>query len=178
VTRSCDALAASLHGPPLVHNEVRGQANAFERMRDRIAAVRALAPDLGIDGRCAVQRLDFRELRATVATDISFSATDLHNEEALRRLGQLTDDYVGSLAIRGHELDESAAEVEALTRECPDAFGSGSVSDTPARLDHILVGLPRHERCRGAGGTVAPGICSTISAHHPRAYRRQPRHLR
>lgn len=150
VARSCDALAVSLDGPPRVHDEVRGRRRAFDRLSAGVRRMHTLAPELGIDARCAVHRLNFRYLRQTVATahelglrSISFSGTDLHNEAAFRREGRLADEYYDGLAIRGAELDELAAEVDNIAREYAADFESSFISDSPERLRRILVGYYR-----------------------------------
>jgi len=143
---ACDALTVSLDGPPKIHDEVRGRADAFARLERGVLAVKQVAPDLGVDARCAVHGLNYRSLRATVDTaralglrSISFSGTDLHNEAAFRREDRVSDAYVRSLAISGRSVDALAEEVRLLEFEYAEDFRSGFISDPPHRLRRILV---------------------------------------
>jgi MoaA/NifB/PqqE/SkfB family radical SAM enzyme len=146
VVSSCDALGVSLDGPQPVHDRVRGRVGAFDRLRAGLEAVRELAPELGVDGRCAVHRLNYEVLRETVTTaldlglrSISFSATDLSNEEAFRRQGRVTGDYVRGLLIGQAEIDSLVSAVDDLVQDCARHFASGFISDPPDRLRRIVV---------------------------------------
>jgi radical SAM protein with 4Fe4S-binding SPASM domain len=146
VVSSCDALGVSLDGPQRVHDRVRGRVGAFDRLREGLEAVRELAPGLGVDGRCAVHRLNYEVLRETVTTaldlglrSISFSATDLSNEEAFRRQGRITGDYVRGLLIGQAEIDTLVSAVDDLVQDCARHFESGFISDPPDRLRRNVV---------------------------------------
>ncbi|WP_404955611.1 radical SAM protein [Streptomyces sp. 147326] len=150
VAAQCDAFRVSLDGPQHVHDKVRDVPDAYKRLRRGLRALREIRPDLAVDGRCAVHRHNFRHLRETVEAardlglhSISFSSTDLHNEEAFRRFGVIDDPYVESLAIVGEDLAELERELAALRRDHAEDFASGFISDTPEELDRLLLSYNR-----------------------------------
>ncbi|KRV46484.1 hypothetical protein AQ490_11335 [Wenjunlia vitaminophila] len=145
VAAHCDAFRVSLDGPREVHDDVRNVPHAFDRLRAGLELLDRVRPDLAVEGRCAVHRHNFRHLGETVDAahelglrGISFSATDLHNEEAFRRFGAIDEAYVEALAIRGEDLDELAVQLAALRRDHAEDFASGYISDTPQDLDRLL----------------------------------------
>jgi Fe-coproporphyrin III synthase len=145
VVEHCDVLRVSLDGPREVHNVTRGLPTAYEKLRRGVGRVRAISPRYPISGRCAVHRLNFRHLRATVAAahelgldSISFSATDVSNEEAFRRFDTIDDAYVTSLLVHADELDELADELDALADACAEDFRSGFIEDSPEDLRRNL----------------------------------------
>jgi radical SAM protein with 4Fe4S-binding SPASM domain len=146
VARSCDVLQVSLDGPAPIHNLVRGLDLAFERLRAGVETLREAAPEISVDGRCAVHRLNFRHLRETVATareiglrTISFSATDLHNADAFRRQQNHMPAYVEELMIRGSDLDVLKDELLAIEEENAADFTSHYISDSITDLKRSLL---------------------------------------
>jgi MoaA/NifB/PqqE/SkfB family radical SAM enzyme len=161
IVDSCVVLRISLDGPADVHNEVRGVTRAFALVARATAAIHRLSPSFPIDARCAVHRLNFRCLGATVDSardlgfrSISFSGTDLHNEEAFRRHGMLDNAYVSSLAIAGDELDELERELCRLRTDHAEDFACGFISDSPADLDRLLLDYYRALAGEGSFPTV------------------------
>jgi Fe-coproporphyrin III synthase len=150
VARYCDELRVSLDGPPEVHDVMRNVPRAYTRLQAGISALLSRDHAFPVFGRCAIHRQNFRHLAATVATakalglkGISFSGTDVWNEEAFRRMGAISQDYVAGLAIIGPELDDLAAELAAFRVAAAAEFASGYISDTPERLDEIVLGYYR-----------------------------------
>jgi MoaA/NifB/PqqE/SkfB family radical SAM enzyme len=141
VVSHCDVLRVSLDGPAALHSESRGIAGAYTKLAEGMAKLRALAPAYDVGGRCAIHQRNFRQLAETVAaakalglSSISFSATDLYNEEAFRRFGRITDDYVAGYLIGADKLDELARELERFVDACRVDFASGFITDTPEFL--------------------------------------------
>jgi MoaA/NifB/PqqE/SkfB family radical SAM enzyme len=150
VADSCDVLRVSLDGPAEIHNETRGIRNAFGKLADGIAALRAVAPGYPVTGRCAIHRMNFRHIIATVAAArelgldaISFSGTDVHNEEAFKRHDAIDSAYVDRFAIRGAELLELEQELTALGTACAADLASGFIEDTPEELGRNVLGYYR-----------------------------------
>ena len=85
---------------------------------------------------------------------ISFSANDLHNEEAFRRQGRLPEDGSSPLAVRRADLEDLAEQLRLLKRDCAAEFASGFISDPPERLDRIIGDYYRG--INGAGPMPAP----------------------
>src|SRR5262249_55032712 len=80
------------------------------------------------------------------------SATDLYNEEAFRRFGRITDDYVARYMIAGADLDELERVLDRFFVECAGDFASGFIRDEPGILRERILGyyasLPENGRPR------------------------------
>jgi MoaA/NifB/PqqE/SkfB family radical SAM enzyme len=146
VVEHCDVLRVSLDGPPAIHNLTRGIPNAFGKLEAGVAAVRSVAPSFPISGRCAIHRLNFRHLPETVKAarklgldGISFSGTDLHNEEAFKRHNRIDGAYVESMTITGADLNELAVQLNIMREQCAADFATGFIADTPEQLDHMVL---------------------------------------
>jgi len=146
VVRYCDVVRVSLDGPQAIHNQSRGIPAAFHNVKRGVRSLREVNPTFQVDGRCAVHRLNFRHLRATVdaahdigLNSISFSGTDVYNEEAFKRYDHINEHYVDDLLIHLDELPELEKELTSLKAEYAEDFRTGFISDTPASLDRILV---------------------------------------
>lgn len=142
----CEVLRISLDGPAGIHDEIRGVKRAFALVERAMQSVHRLVPDFPVDARCAVHRQNFHHIVETVLAarelgfrSISFSGTDVSNEEAFQRQGKIDHSYVAALAIRGPELDELEAELDELERRCADEFAAGFISDTPADLRRLIL---------------------------------------
>ena len=142
----CEVWRASLDGPQEIHDATRGVRNAFGMLRNGIATVRALDPSYEISGRCAIHRKNFRHLPETVRaardlglSSISFSGTDLFNEEAFQRHDRIDGDYVEALGIAGDDLGVLEDELARMRAECGEEFASGYISDTPEDLDRNVL---------------------------------------
>lgn len=142
----CDAIRVSLDGPREIHDATRGVSNAYDRLAKGLRALRRERSDLNVEGRCAVHNGNFRNLRATVAaahdlnlSSISFSGTDLSNEEAFRRLNGIDEQYVSSLIVHEGQLPELEEELTLLRRDCAADFASGFIRHTPEDLDRRLL---------------------------------------
>ena len=147
VVQYCDVLRVSLDGPFEVHNQMRGIATAFTKLKDGIVALRMVSSDYPVTGRCAVHRQNFRFLPETVRaakelglSGINFSGTDVHNEEAFRRFGRIDGEYVETLSIGGAELDEFSTQLDRLSDECAEEFSSGFITDSPEFLKQQVLG--------------------------------------
>lgn len=144
VARYCAEVIVSLDGPEAVHDRIRNLPRAYQKLAAGVAALRALAPTLPITGRCTVQRLNFRDLRATAAAArelgldrLSFLAADV-STDAFNRPLPWEPGRVAEVALAAAELPELAAELDALERERPDDFASGFLLETPDKLRRRL----------------------------------------
>jgi MoaA/NifB/PqqE/SkfB family radical SAM enzyme len=165
VTKFVDELRVSLDGPEPIHNHSRGHSSAFDKLRLGVKAVRSYRPDFSIGGRCHIHKQNFRFLQETVEAArqldlsfISFSGTDFSNEEAFRRTTSITDDYTDSFVIRGDDLVELETTLERLYKEYADDFASGFISDSPERLNSLLLEYYRD---------VTGGALRTIRCNSP-----------
>jgi MoaA/NifB/PqqE/SkfB family radical SAM enzyme len=122
---------ASASGPPASGPSVSGPSAAA-------------AGALPITGRCTVQRLNFRHLRATAAAArelgfdrLSFLAADV-STDAFNRPLPWAPGRVAEVALAAAELPELAAELDALERERPEDFASGFLLESPDKLRRRL----------------------------------------
>jgi radical SAM protein with 4Fe4S-binding SPASM domain len=150
VAAHCDVLRVSLDGPREIHDRMRNVPHAYDRLRRGLTALHEHSPDYPVDGRCAVHRQNFRHLARTVTAakelglrGISFSATDVYNEEAFRRFGAIDAAYIDGLVIRGADLGDLETELAGFQEEMAEDFASGFISDTPAELRELLLGYYR-----------------------------------
>lgn len=147
VAEYADVVRVSLDGPAEAHDLSRGRPHVFNRLARGVAALNEISGGPPVDGRCAVHRRNFRMLSETIEAartlglrSISFSATDVHNEEAFRREGAIDDAYVDSYALTTPEVSELAEVLAQLRVDHEDDFRSGFISDSPDDLERILVG--------------------------------------
>lgn len=148
VAAHCHVVRVSLDGPPDLHNRMRGIPTAYEKLAEGIAVLRAAAPDFPASARCAINRQNFRQLAETVQTakalglsGISFSATDVHNEEAFRRVGQINEAYIGGLFICRSQVEEFRDALDRFLDQCRADFDSGFITDTPDFLRQQVLGF-------------------------------------
>jgi MoaA/NifB/PqqE/SkfB family radical SAM enzyme len=159
IVDSIDDVIVSLDGPPLVHNQIRRVAQAFEQLSEGVRALHHLRPDLRVSARCTIQKANHRSLRAVVNSakeiglnSISFLAADLTSSAFNRPEGWLPD-RVHRVALLPAEVDELEAEIEHLIDEHRADLDSGFVVETADKLRRIV----RHFRAHlGQTNEVAP----------------------
>jgi MoaA/NifB/PqqE/SkfB family radical SAM enzyme len=179
LVRYADDVVVSLDGPREIHNHIRKVPKAFERLADGVAAVREADSTVRLTGRCTVQRLNFRALRATVGAahelgldHVSFLAADV-STEAFNRPGGWEDSRVRQVALDESDLPLLDEELDAIESEYAAEFQSGFITESPRKLRerlyhyyHALLGqgdFPRNS-CNApwvstvieADGTVRP----------------------
>jgi MoaA/NifB/PqqE/SkfB family radical SAM enzyme len=153
VARYCAEVIVSLDGPREVHDHIRNLPRAFDKLQEGIAALRAAtvgaieggaAPRLPIGGRCTVQRLNFRHLRATCAAAreigldwLSFLAADV-SSDAFNRSQPWEPGRVAEVALADDDLPALAAELAALESERAADFSGGFLREGPAKLKRRL----------------------------------------
>lgn len=140
-----DDVVVSLDGPREVHDAIRRVPRAFDRLAEGVAAVRSAGPGVTLSARCTVQRANLRHLRTTVAAAreiglarVSFLAADV-TSEAFNRPGGWSKEERGAVLPAHEDLAVLAAEVEALEREEAEAFATGFVAESPAKLRERLL---------------------------------------
>jgi MoaA/NifB/PqqE/SkfB family radical SAM enzyme len=147
VVNHVKVVRVSLDGPEDHHNVSRGRSSAFAKLEAGVKAVRALDPNFDIAGRCHIHAHNFKHLVETVRaaqrlslSGISFSATDSSNQEAFRREATVDANYTEQFAIRGNALQELEQELQKLYSVCEPEFNSGFISDSPEKLNNIILG--------------------------------------
>jgi MoaA/NifB/PqqE/SkfB family radical SAM enzyme len=144
LVRRCDDVVVSLDGPREVHNQIRGIPRAYEKLAEGVAAVKAADAHVMVSGRCTVQRLNYRSMRATVAAAhdlgldrISFLAADI-SSEAFNRPGGWDAQRAISVALDPADLPLLDAELSALEQERAEDFARGYIAETPLKLRRRL----------------------------------------
>lgn len=139
----CDAVTVSLDGTEATHNAVRRVPQAFARLRDGVAALKALKPELFVAGRCVVQRGNFRELPAIVDAArelgldaISFLPADV-SSEGFNRPSPWEEDRVGEIALNLEETTELSRIVEAVIVRNAHDLATGFIHETASGLRKI-----------------------------------------
>jgi MoaA/NifB/PqqE/SkfB family radical SAM enzyme len=142
VARS-DEVIVSLDGPTTIHNKIRGIPTAFEKLMTGVRAVKALAPEFPISGRCVIQRLNFAAWADIVMTahtlqldQISFLPADM-TSEAFNRPDVWSADRLADVKLTRDELPRMHSVIEALVRDYAADFASGYIAESPAKIWRI-----------------------------------------
>ncbi len=158
-----DDVIVSLDGPPDLHDRIRGRGDAFERLRAGVAALRRVAPELRVSGRCTVQARNCGALRATVATahelgldGLSFLAVDTHST-AFNRGSASTAAGVHLLLPGLREIELLEVELDRLEREHGSDLDSGFIVESAAKLRRRLLA---HFRAELGLGPRLPVTCN------------------
>ena len=143
ITQWCDDVIVSLDGPEEVHDRIRGVRHAFGALADGVAALRRLAPDFPVDGRCVVQRANFRELAATIDSarrigldHISFLPADTAST-AFNRPEPWDTERASEIDLTADESTEFAGLIETLIATHAADFADGFIRETPERLRRV-----------------------------------------
>jgi MoaA/NifB/PqqE/SkfB family radical SAM enzyme len=159
VSELVDDVIVSLDGPRETHNAIRRVRDAYERMAEGIAALKALRPEMAVTARSTVQRNNFRELPRTVnaarelgLNSISFLAVDATSTAFNHEEGWKERDQARVL-LTADEVAELAALLEQMTVEYAEEFRSGFIQESPEKVRRIV----RHFRAAlGQAEAVAP----------------------
>jgi Fe-coproporphyrin III synthase len=165
-----DDVIVSVDGPPAIHDSIRRVNGASQVIKNGVAAIRCLRPNMTITGRTTVQRLNHNYLRDTVAfakamglNGVSFLAADLMSEAFNRPLLWPAE--------RRNEIGLDAFEVLALEQEIEDLIAThyreiktGYIAENAAKLRKIArhfkanLGLANHQ----APVCNAPWVSSVV----------------
>ena len=159
VAANVDDVIVSLDGPPALHDRIRRVPKAFERLERGVKELRRLRPDIAISGRCTVQKLNHRSLRATALSardiglnSISFLAADI-SSSAFNRPAVSPVEVQDKIALNGDEVEALGREIECLISEHSLDLSSGFIAESPFKLRRIV----QHFRaCLGQIEPVAP----------------------
>jgi MoaA/NifB/PqqE/SkfB family radical SAM enzyme len=173
-----DDVIVSLDGPRDTHNSIRRVKDAYERMAQGIAALRALKPKIQVTGRSTVQKNNFRLMPRTVDAarelrldSISFLAVDA-TSPAFNREDGWKDDQQARVMLTENEVAELSGCLDRMAMDYAGDFRSRFIQESPEKLRRIVLhfraalGLtePVAPRCNApwvsavveADGTVRP----------------------
>jgi MoaA/NifB/PqqE/SkfB family radical SAM enzyme len=149
---SLDATSTALY------QAVRGVA-ALATVEKGVTRLRQIAPGLPITARATLHRMNFRELpgliehaRAMALNGISFLPADVSSSA----FGRDATEPHGALALSSEEVAEFEALVEDTITRHRDAFESGFIAESPAKLRR----LPRYYRALAGGGAFPSVACN------------------
>ncbi len=144
IARYCDEVVVSLDGSRKVHDRIRAIPNAFDRLADGVATLRASGAGYPILGRCVLQRLNFDDLpniitaARTIGLDhVSFLAADISSTAFNRPDGWLSD-RISEVCLTADETERFAEILEETLDRHSEAFSSGFVTESPARMRNLL----------------------------------------
>lgn len=139
----CDEVIVSLDGSPRVHNAIRNLPAAFEKLRDGLSALHALAPQFRVTGRCVLQRRNYFDLPNIILTarelgleQISFLAADVHST-AFNRPKPWEDARVREIALDRREVEHFKAVLEEVFIAQAGAFAARFIAESPAKMRRI-----------------------------------------
>lgn len=162
VLRWCDDVIVSLDGSRAVHNAIRNVPRAYERLQEGVAALKAKDDTFPVTARCVLQKDNFRDLpniidsaRTLGVDQISFLAADV-SSEAFNRPGGWPEERVETVALSAPEVAEFKAILERCFETHAEAFQSGFVAETPAKLKSLV----QYYRALLGEGDFAPVQCN------------------
>lgn len=162
VARNINDLIVSLDGPSTIHDQVRRVPHAFDRMKAGVRAVQQLRNEITVRGRCTVQKVNRRALRATIDTakaiglrSISFLAADVAST-AFNHLESWSAKQRSHVALESRDVDELETEIEALISFNVADLQSGYVVERPDKLRRIV---SHFRACLGELEPVSP-VCN------------------
>lgn len=143
IVAQTDEVIVSLDGPEAVHNAIRRIPNAYRKLQEGVQAVKALAPDFPISGRCVIQRLNFVDWPHIVDAahelgldQISFLAADV-TSEAFNRPELWEEDRIEEVKLDETQLPALQAVLEDLIRDYAADFAGGYIAESPGKLRRI-----------------------------------------
>src|SRR5262249_28047722 len=139
ITTWCDDVIVSLDGPPSVHDQIRGIPDAFNRLAEGVAALRAARPGFNVTARCVIQRRNFRSLPDTIAAahetgldGISFLAVDV-STEAFNRPEKWDGGRVASVALDTSEIEDFGRILDETEARYACDFASRFIAESPVK---------------------------------------------
>jgi radical SAM protein with 4Fe4S-binding SPASM domain len=157
VAECFDEVIVSLDGPPAVHDAIRRVDGAFALLQAGVRALREVRPDILITARTTVQKANHaclwetaQSAKALSLDGISFLAVDVTSVAFNRTLAWPVSRQT-EISLTTCELAVLESEIAELIRGAEDKFGTGFVSESPAKLRRIArhfrvqLGLERPE---------------------------------
>ena len=139
-----DDVIVSVDGPPRIHDAIRRVRGSFDLIRDGVAAVRRIRPEMRIVGRTTVQKANHSHLQDTVRSakalgldGVSFLAADL-TSEAFNRPLPWPGERQNEVGLSREEISVLSKEVEALISGFDDEIPRGYVAESPDKLRKIV----------------------------------------
>ncbi len=143
IVTKTDEIVVSLDGSKTTHDAVRRVPRAYDRLREGIAAVKAIDSTFPVTGRCVIQRLNFKEWPDIVSAaheigldQISFLAADV-STDAFNRPDLWDEGRVADVNLEASEVPEMKLVLEKMIRDYKDDFDSDFIAESPDKLLRI-----------------------------------------
>jgi MoaA/NifB/PqqE/SkfB family radical SAM enzyme len=150
IAEAMDDVIVSLDGPREIHDRIRGVPDAYGRLERGIRALRIRRPGMPIHGRCTVQKLNSRHLRAAVGAalelklnSISFLAADM-SSDAFNHPLPMPEDTAANIALNKDDLDALNCEQEGLSVDYSQLINSNFIRESPEKLRRIGLHFRAH----------------------------------
>lgn len=171
-----DEVIVSLDGPEEIHDGIRRVKRGFTLIREGVAALRELRPEIPIHARSTVQKANHAHLRATVDASreigfdsISFLAADVSSQAFNREL-IWPGERQGQISLTRVETETLECEVERLIRERPAEIASRYVVESPEKLrgiarrfrEYLGEATPEAPRCNAPWVSAVVEVDGTV----------------
>jgi Fe-coproporphyrin III synthase len=138
-----DDLIVSLDGDGNLHDTIRNIPGAFGKLKEGIAALRAIDPQYPVSGRCVIQRLNFRhwpqiiEAAKEIGLDsISFLPADV-SSSAFNRETVWTGERQEEILLAESDLVELKEIIQDIIKRFDDDFKSRFIVESPQKIQKI-----------------------------------------
>lgn len=162
VVRWCDDVIVSLDGSREVHDAIRRTPNAFDRLADGVASLKALEPGFPVTARCVIQKGNYRDLPRIIAAardlgldGISFLPVDA-SSSAFNRPEPWSEDRVADVTLDPRETAELERILEETLTDQAEAFKTGFVAEGPDKMRRI----PGYFAALNGAGEFPRNVCN------------------
>jgi MoaA/NifB/PqqE/SkfB family radical SAM enzyme len=138
-----DDVIISLDGDEAMHNSVRNIPDAFKKMAEGIAAIRAIEPAFKITGRTVIHRKNFTSWSKIIATaklmgldKICFLPADV-GSLAFNREIICENARQHEILLRKNELPEMKQVIDALQVQHQQDFANRYIAESPRKIEKI-----------------------------------------
>ncbi len=135
-----NVVIVSLDGSQEVHAKIRNIPEAFNKLKDGVAALKNLKKEYRVTARCVVQKANFNDLPNIIDAaheigldQISFLNADV-STDAFNRPDLWEDDKVKEVSLSRDEVDQFKEVIENLINTHSQDFKSGFVAESPEKL--------------------------------------------
>jgi MoaA/NifB/PqqE/SkfB family radical SAM enzyme len=133
----------SLDGDEKLHNAIRNIPGAFEKVKEGIAAVRAIDPDFKITGRTVIHRLNFRNwpriidcAKAIGLDSISFLPADV-SSTAFNREVLWGEERQHEILLSTNDLSEMRVVIDYILSDHCEDFVNNFIVESPKKINKI-----------------------------------------
>lgn len=162
VTGHIDEVIVSLDGSEPVHDRIRNIPGAYKKLKEGIAALKALDPGFKVTGRCVLQKLNYRDLKGVIKAarelnldQISFLPADV-SSEAFNRSEPWDREKVDGVRLGTSEVEELSGIVESVIDDFRQDFKRDFIAESPEKMRQ----LARYYRAINGNGGFPPVACN------------------